>query len=194
MARHEKICRYLDLPVQHIDDNVLAAMNRRTSSAGIKEVISMVRTIMPDAALRTSLIAGFPGETKRRFERLVDFVRKTRFDHLGVFTYSREEGTAAAKTPSRIAQKEKERRREIIMSEQAVISHAINQELVGSVQEVLIDAASGREDYPFVGRCRRQAPEIDGVTYVKGPGAAAGRFALCRITEADHYDLYAQII
>lgn len=194
MARHEKICRYLDLPVQHIDDNVLAAMNRGTSSAGIKEVISMVRTIMPDAALRTSLIVGFPGETKRRFERLVDFVRKTRFDHLGVFTYSREEGTAAAKTPSRITQKEKERRREIIMSEQAVISHAINQELVGSVQEVLIDAASGQGDYPFVGRCRRQAPEIDGVTYVKGPGAAVGRFVLCRITEADYYDLYAQII
>lgn len=194
MASHKKICRYIDLPVQHIDDTILTAMKRGISADRTKNIISLVRGIMPDAALRTSLIVGFPGETKKRFARLLDFVRETRFDHLGVFTYSREEGTAAAAMPSRIAQREKERRREIIMSEQATISYELNRKLLGSVQEVLIETMSEGEDYPFIGRCRRQAPEIDGVTYVRGGGAVPGRFARCRITAADHYDLYAEII
>ncbi|PKN06179.1 MAG: 30S ribosomal protein S12 methylthiotransferase RimO, partial [Deltaproteobacteria bacterium HGW-Deltaproteobacteria-7] len=111
-----------------------------------------------------------------------------------VFTYSREEGTAAAALPSRISEKEKERRREIIMSEQADISHAINASLIGSIQEVLIEEKSGREGYAFVGRCRRQAPEIDGVTYIKDASAKIGRIVKCKITAADHYDLFGEII
>ncbi len=121
-------------------------------------------------------------------------MRETQFDHLGVFTYSREEGTAAAKMPSRISEKEKERRRDIIMSEQADISHAINQKLIGSIQEVLIEEKSDREGYAFVGRCRRQAPEIDGVTYIKGSNAKIGDIIHCKITAADHYDLFGEII
>ncbi len=193
MANHKNICRYIDLPVQHIDDTILAAMNRKVSSDRIKEIIRQARGIMPDVALRTSLIVGFPGETPKRFEHLIDFVRKTNFDHLGVFTYSREEGTAAAALPSRISEKEKERRRESIMSEQADISHAINRKLIGTIQDVLIEEKSDRDGYAFVGRCRRQAPEIDGVTYIKDAGAKIGDFIHCTITDADHYDLFGEI-
>ena len=194
MARHKKVCPYIDLPVQHIDDTILASMRRRVTADGIKSVIELVRRIMPDAALRTSLIVGFPGESQNRFARLVDFVRETRFDHLGVFTYSPEEGTPAAAKPSRISQREKERRRDLIMGEQAAISYELNRGLIGSAQEVLIEANSENKDYPFIGRTRRQAPEIDGVTHVKGTDTKPGRFVRTKITGADHYDLYAEII
>jgi ribosomal protein S12 methylthiotransferase len=194
MARHKKVCPYIDLPVQHIDDTVLASMRRRVTADGIKSVIELVRRIMPDAALRTSLIVGFPGESQNRFARLVDFVRETRFDHLGVFTYSPEEGTPAAAKPSRISQREKERRRDLIMGEQAAISYELNRGLIGSAQEVLIEANSENKDYPFIGRTRRQAPEIDGVTHVKGTDTKPGRFVRTKITGADHYDLYAEIV
>ena len=194
IASHKKICRYIDLPVQHIDDNILTAMNRKVSASRIAEIIGEARSIMPDVALRTSLIVGFPGETQKRFERLLDFIREIRFDHLGVFAYSREEGTAAAALPPRISEKEKESRRDVIMSEQADISHAINQRLIGTIQEVLIEEKNDRADDPFVGRCRRQAPEIDGVTYIKKTGAKIGRIVKCKITAADHYDLFGEII
>lgn len=194
MAAHETICRYLDLPVQHIDDKILAAMHRKVTASRISEVIRAARHIMPDIAIRTSIIVGFPGETQKRFERLLDFVRQTRFDHLGVFIYSREEGTEAAKFPSRIPEKEKERRREAIMSEQADISHEINQQLIGSKQEVLIEEKSDREGYAWIGRSRRQTPEIDGVTYIQDGNAGIGDFVNCRITGADHYDLFGKII
>ncbi len=168
IAANEKICRYIDLPIQHIDDTILSAMNRKVTGTKIKEIIVKAREIIPDVALRTSLIVGFPGETKKRFEKLLDFVRETKFDHLGVFTYSREEGTNAAKLKAQISEKEKERRRDLIMNEQAAISNASNKNLIGAMQEVLIEEKSDRPDYDFMGRCRRQAPEIDGVTYVKG--------------------------
>ena len=194
MAKNAKICRYTDLPIQHIDDAILAAMNRNVTAGRIREIIEQARKLMPDVALRTSIIAGFPGETPKRFEKLLDFIRETQFDHLGVFTYSREEGTAAENLPSKISEKEKERRREAVMSEQADISHAINQKLIGSVQDVLIEGNSDREGYALVGRARRQAPEIDGVTYVKTGPAKNGDFVRCQITGADHYDLFGEII
>ena len=134
IAANKKICRYIDLPIQHIDDAILNAMGRKVTGTQIREIIALAREIMPDVALRTSLIVGFPGETAKRFERLLNFVRKIKFDHLGVFTYSREEGTKAAQIKSQISEKEKERRREIIMSEQVAISNAINKSLIGTIQ------------------------------------------------------------
>jgi len=122
----------------------------------------------------------------------IEMVRK--LTDLGVFIYSREEGTAAAKWPSRISQKEKERRLDAIMSEQADISLAVNRSLIGKTQEVLIEEKSDRRGYAFIGRCRRQAPEVDGVTYVKDSNAAIGDFVSCTITGADHYDLYGKMI
>ncbi len=194
IAVGKKICRYIDLPVQHIDDDILKAMNRKVTSSHIKKIIAQAREIIPDVALRTSIIVGFPGETQKRFDRLLDFIREAKFDHLGVFPYSREEGTKAALLSSRISDAEKERRRDIIMNEQAAISNKINQGLIGSIQEVLIEGKSERSDYAYAGRCRRQAPEIDGVTYVKGKQAKTGSIVQCKIIAADDYDLFARVI
>lgn len=194
IATENKICSYIDLPIQHIDDHILEAMDRRMRGAAIKEIISRARQIIPHLALRTSLIIGFPGETQKRFEKLLDFVRETKFDHLGVFTYSREEGTAAAKLKAQTPEREKQKRRDLIMNEQAAVSHAINQGLIGSLQEVLIEEKSDRSDYDFTGRCRRQAPEIDGITYIKAVKTRPGKIVKCRITTADDYDLFGEII
>ncbi|MDD5713104.1 MAG: 30S ribosomal protein S12 methylthiotransferase RimO [Smithellaceae bacterium] len=194
MAGSDKICAYIDLPIQHIDDTILNAMNRHVDSARIKALIEQARRAIPGLALRTSLIVGFPGETKRRFERLLDFVRETRFDHLGVFTYSREKGTKAAALRSQVTRHVKEERREFIMAEQAPISRAINEGLVGSRTEVLIEGKSGRKDFPFLGRARRQAPEVDGATYVRKGRPGTGDILNCRIVAADDYDLFAEVV
>ena len=194
LAANEKICRYVDMPIQHIDDDILKAMNRKVTGTKIKEVISQARRIIPDVALRTSLIVGFPGETPTRFNRLLDFVNETKFDHLGVFTYSREEGTSAAKSKSHVSEKEKERRRETIMNEQAAISLAINKTLIGSIQEVIIEEKSDHGGYAYMGRCRRQSPEIDGATYIKYSTSAIGSIVKCQITAVDEYDLFGKTI
>lgn len=193
MAREEKICPYIDMPIQHIDDTILKRMNRRGGQREIEAAIRDARVVVPHVALRTSVILGFPGETERRFEKLVSFVKDKRFDHLGAFTYSREDGTPAAQLSSRISEREKIRRLNRIMEEQAAISYEINRGLVGTLQEVLIEGASDVPGYPYIGRCRRQAPEIDGVTYVRGRGLATGDFFMCRIVDAGEYDLFAEV-
>lgn len=194
IAGEEKICHYLDIPIQHSDDAILRAMHRRGDGKLIRNIIENAREIVPDIALRTSLITGFPGETPRRFENLLSFIREIRFDHLGVFTYSREEGTEAAALPSRISEKEKQRRREILMEAQAGISRDINSALIGTLQEVLVEGEGDLAGYPHVGRCRRQAPEIDGVTHIRGGATKAGALVACRIVDADDYDLFGEMI
>ncbi|MBA4397527.1 MAG: 30S ribosomal protein S12 methylthiotransferase RimO [Syntrophus sp. (in: bacteria)] len=194
MAAEKKICRYIDIPIQHIDDAVLKIMNRRTGSKQIFALIEKARMLMPDIALRTSLMTGFPGETNTRFQRLVDLIRDVRFDHLGVFTYSREEGTPAAALSSRISEREKQSRRNLLMEEQAVISFQINRSLIGSRQECIVEGKSDRPDYPFYGRCRRQAPEIDGMTYFKCENLTIGEILSCTITDATEYDLFGEIV
>jgi ribosomal protein S12 methylthiotransferase len=194
MANCGNICKYVDVPIQHIDDEILAAMKRRGGSDLIKKTIQKVRHIIPGVALRTSVIVGFPGETRTKFNDLLSFIKETRFDHLGVFTYSREEGTRAASYPSRISEREKQVRRENLMEEQSVISYEINQTLIGSIQEVLIEGKSEIPDHPYVGRCRRQTPEIDGVTYVKGESLATGSLLSCKITAITEYDLFAEVL
>lgn len=194
ISEEEKICNYIDIPIQHIDDGILEAMNRRGGSGMISKTIAKAREIIPGIALRTSIIVGFPGETKKKLDGLVSFIKDTRFDHLGVFTYSREEGSAALSLPSRISEKEKNTRRQLIMEEQAVISYEINQSLIGTNQDVLIDGRSDNTDFPWIGRCRRQSPDIDGVTYVKAEALIPGDLTDCRITGATEYDLFAEII
>jgi ribosomal protein S12 methylthiotransferase len=194
MASYENICKYIDIPIQHIDDEILASMKRRGGSALIKKTIQKAREIIPGVALRTSIIVGFPGETRARFNKLLSFIKETRFDHLGVFTYSKEEGTKAASYPSRISEREKEVRRQNLMEEQSVISCQINQALIGSIQEVLIEGMSEISDHPYVGRCSRQAPEIDGVTYVKGESLATGSLVHCKIKAITEYDLFAEVV
>ncbi len=194
MAEEEKICSYLDIPLQHCDDAILRAMHRRGDGRLIRDVIRKAREIVPGIALRTSLIVGFPGETPRRFEHLLSFIREFRFDHLGVFAYSREEGTEAAGRRSRISEREKERRRGVLMEEQAGISREINESLIGTRQEVLVEGRGDLEGYSHVGRCRRQAPEIDGVTHVRGEALREGMLVGCRIIAADDYDLFAELV
>jgi ribosomal protein S12 methylthiotransferase len=194
IAEEEKICRYLDIPIQHSDDAILTAMHRRGDNALIRKVIARAREVIPDVALRTSLIIGFPGETPRRFEKLLSFVRETRFDHLGVFPYSREEGTEAAALPSRISEREKERRRGLVMEEQALISREINSALIGTRQEILVEGPGELDGFTRIGRCRRQVPEIDGATHLSGGDPEVGQIVACRITAADDYDLFAEVI
>jgi ribosomal protein S12 methylthiotransferase len=194
IADEKKICPYLDIPIQHSDDAILAAMHRKGDGALIRKAITETREIVPDIALRTSLIVGFPGETPRRFENLLAFVREIRFDHLGVFPYSREEGTEAAALPSRISEREKERRRNRVMEEQALISREINSTLIGTRQEVLVEGKGELSGYSHIGRCRRQAPEIDGATHIRGGDPKTGTIIACRIIAADDYDLFAEIL
>ncbi len=186
MAEEEKICKYLDIPVQHFDDRVLAAMNRRGSSEDIRKTIEQLRKRIPGIALRTSLIVGFPGETEAAFKRLLSFIKEAEFERLGVFTYSPEEGTAAydlkPKVPALIA----EERRDRIMKAQAKISLKKNLALIGSRRRVLVD---GMEDMALIGRLSTQAPEIDGVVYLSETEAEPGEFIEVTITDAAEYDL-----
>lgn len=194
MAEEESICPYLDLPVQHIDGGLLRAMRRGGTEKDIRAVIEKARQTVPGIALRTSLIVGFPGETRERFEALLRFVGEARFDHLGVFPYSREEGTAAAALPGQVRRDVKERRRDRIMAAQAAVSREINQGLVGTVQEVLVEKNGLSREYPLAGRARRQAPDVDGITYLRARNAHPGDFVLCRIVDADEYDLFGEAI
>ncbi len=194
MAEEDKICNYIDMPVQHIDDDMLRAMNRRVGSDHIRSCIAGARAWMPEIALRTSLIVGFPGETVRQFKRLLEFVKEARFDHLGVFTYSKEEGTAAAEMSHQVPAHMKESRKRVIMEAQAPISFEKNQALVGSIQEVLVQEPSDIPEYDYIGRTQGQAPEIDGITYVNAPHATVGTIIRCRIDAADTYDLYGTVL
>ena len=189
LAEEEKICKYLDIPVQHIDDNILKAMNRRGSSDDVKRTIEGLRKRVPGIALRTSLIVGFPGETEAAFKRLLSFVKEAEFEHLGVFTYSPEEGTPAyilsRKVPIETAQERLDR----IMKAQAKISLKKNRALVGATRTVIVD---GIEDNVLFGRLSTQAPEIDGVVYLSETEAEPGEFVNVTITDAMEYDLVGQ--
>ena len=194
MAREEKICRYIDFPIQHIDDEILRAMNRKIGSEAIKQKIERARAVLPDIALRTSIIVGFPGETTAKFQKLLDFITETRFDHLGAFIYSREEGTTAAQLPRQVTEKVKQKRRDLLMEEQTSISFQINQSLVGSIQEIIVEGTAESPGY-LSGRIRRQAPDIDGITLIKETSKIRmGEMLLCRIVSATEYDLIAEAV
>jgi len=186
LAEEEKLCKYLDMPVQHIDDKVLTAMNRRGTSADIKRTIATLRKRVPGIALRTSIITGFPGETGAAFQRLLSFVKDTEFDHLGVFTYSPEEGTPAAGLEHQVAPEIAQERLDRIMKAQAKISLRKNRSLIGTRQTVLVD---GLEDDAIFGRMASQAPEIDGAVYLSETDAAPGELTEVLITDASEYDL-----
>ena len=186
LAEEEKLCKYLDMPVQHIDDKVLTAMNRRGTSADIRRTIATLRKRVPGIALRTSIITGFPGETGAAFQRLLSFVKDTEFDHLGVFTYSPEEGTPAAGLENQVAPEIAQERLDRIMKAQAKISLRKNRSLIGTRQTVLVD---GLEDDAIFGRMASQAPEIDGAVYLSETDAAPGELTEVLITDASEYDL-----
>ena len=186
LAEEEKLCKYLDIPVQHIDDRVLAAMNRRGTAADIERTIAALRKRVPGIALRTSIITGFPGETGAAFQRLLSFVKDTEFDHLGVFTYSPEEGTPAARLEHQVAPEVAQERLDRVMKAQAKISLRKNRSLIGTRRTVLVD---GMEDDALFARLATQAPEIDGAVYLSEIEAEPGEFVTVTITDASAYDL-----
>ena len=194
MAREKKICKYLDIPFQHISDNQLSAMKRRHTKADAYELIERLRRKMPDMALRTTLLVGYPGETDEDFEELKEFVRTVRFDRLGVFPYSEEEGTySAEKLSDDVPEQVKGRRMEEIMQIQSDISLQLNEARVGNVERVIIDSRQG--DY-YVGRSQYDSPEVDEeiLIPVGGKRLIRGRFYDVRITAAENYDLYGEVL
>ncbi len=191
IACEEKVCSYIDMPLQHISDRMLRAMQRERDGATLRRLIQRLRHRIPGVAIRTSFIVGFPGETDADFAELLDFVRETRFDRLGVFRYSREEGTAAATLSGQIPERVKRHRFNTLTRAQAEVSAALNQRLVGSEQAVLV--CGENENGRLFGRLASQAPEIDGVVYLRGE-APGGTMVAARITSAGTYDIEAELL
>ncbi|MBQ7241506.1 MAG: 30S ribosomal protein S12 methylthiotransferase RimO [Firmicutes bacterium] len=189
IAKSEKICRYIDMPVQHGDDRILKLMGRKTTSAEIKEKVNKLREKIPDIAIRTSIIVGFPSEGEEEFENLFNFVREIEFDRLGVFTYSREEGTPAYDMEGQIDEDVKIRRREIIMEEQMYISREKCESQIGKEIPVIIDGKIP-EDGVYCGRGEKDAPDIDGMVFVRSAHELeSGEIVIVKITEAKDYDI-----
>ena len=191
IAGEEKICRYIDMPLQHINDRVLRAMRRERSAESLRRLVARIKRRVPGVVLRTSLIVGFPGETEAEFGELVEFVREGTIDHVGVFRYSREEGTLAAELPDQVPGAVKMLRYRTIMEVQAGVAAARNAGRVGTTEEVLVCelGCDGRS----IGRTRGQAPEIDGHIVLQGD-AAPGDIANARIVGAKTYDLRGVLV
>jgi ribosomal protein S12 methylthiotransferase len=191
LAHHPNVCKYLDMPVQHAADHVLKSMRRGISLRALKELIGDIRDQVPDIALRTTVIVGYPTETEKEFTQLLEFVQDIKFDRLGVFTYSREEGTAAHSLGDPVSDGEKQRRRGMIMETQREISKHKNAMRIGERLKVLIDRA---QDGQYVGRTERDAPEIDNEVYVRSNGPLdVGNFYDVNIAGASEYDLYGTL-
>ena len=198
VANNPKIAKYFDIPLQHISNNVLKRMNRRTNKRQITELITKIRNKIPEVTLRTSLIVGFPGETKGEFDELLEFVKKVKFDKLGVFKYSKEDGTPAAKLPEQIHGNTKTSRYNKIMKEQQKISKENLEKKIGKIYEVLIENVSFDGKY-YIGRTIENVPDIDGLVYIKNDGKLResemiNKFINCKIIEVNSYDLIGKII
>lgn len=189
MKNQPKICHYIDLPLQHADDNILKRMNRRGDRAFLKETISKIRTAMPDAVIRTTFMLGFPGEGEKEFENLAEFVNEIEFDRLGCFSFSPQEGTPAFDFEDQVEQDVKLRRGEIIMQDQLEIVELKNQEKIGKVYKVLVENYDGYSD-SYTGRTYMDAPEIDGVIkFTSDNDYKEGDFAEVKVIGIDEYDL-----
>ena len=191
----DRICKYIDIPFQHVNPAILRRMRRGKSGSAVRETVQKLRAAIPELTLRTSMIVGFPGETEAEFQELLQFVEETRFERLGVFKYSDEEGTAAAKLGNMIPADEVERRWQELMDLQAEISKSANEALIGTRQRVMI-CGSDPETQQLYGRTQAHAPEVDGVVFIAesgGPVPAAGIMTEVRITEALDYDLIGEI-
>ncbi len=197
VANNPKICKYLDIPIQHISNTVLKRMNRKTTKHEIEELLKNIRKNIPDVTLRTSLMVGFPGETKEDFEELLDFVENARFDKLGTFMYSKEDGTPAEKLPNQIHGNTKKSRYNKIMQKQQEISRKNLEKNIGKIMEVLIEDISFDGKY-YIGRTMKDVPEIDGLVFVenneKGKNALLHKFVKCEIIDVEDYDLIANFV
>ena len=196
VATNGKIAKYFDIPIQHISDDILKKMNRRTNKKDIENLLEKIRVQIPDVVLRTSLIVGFPGETENNFNELLEFVKKAKFDKLGVFMYSKEEGTPAAKLPNQIHGNTKKARYRKIMEQQSRISKENLEKKIGKEYEVLIEDISFDKKY-YIGRTIQDVPEIDGSVYIRNtnidkPDNIINQFKKCKVTDVSNYDLKAR--
>ncbi|SHJ56422.1 ribosomal protein S12 methylthiotransferase [Anaerobranca californiensis DSM 14826] len=188
-----KVCNYIDMPIQHGDNEILKKMGRRETKEQLLLLIEKIRKRIPDVVIRTSIIVGFPGETEEHFNNLLRFVEEIKLDRLGVFTYSREEGTAAAKLPNQISERVKKLRQHRLMKVQKRISHTINKEKIGKVFEIIIE---GFDNGYIIGRTYGDAPQIDGrvIVPVKDNNKLPGDFIKVLITNCNEYDLIGEIV
>ena len=185
LAESDKVCRYLDMPIQHGSDKILKSMRRGLGQKGIKDRIDSLRELIPDIRIRTTLIVGYPGEEEKDFQQLYDFVDEIKFDRLGVFTYSEEEGTLAEELDDNIPSKIKEERKSIIMDLQANISAEKNEQMVGKTYKVLVDKSG---DTVSVGRTEYDSPEIDNIVHIKSP-MQKGEFVNVKIESSNEFEL-----
>lgn len=194
IKEEDKICNYLDLPIQHASDGILKRMGRRTSKEQLVEIIGKLRKEIPDIAIRTTLITGFPGETQEQHEELMEFVDEMEFDRLGVFTYSPEEDTPAAEMPDQISEEVKEDRQAELMELQQEIAFDLAEEMIGREVLVMIEGKVADEN-AYVGRTYKDAPNVDGLIFVESDEELmSGDFARVRVTGALEYDLMGEII
>lgn len=195
VKNNEKICKYFDIPIQHISDSILKKMNRRTNKKEIENLLTKLRKEIPNVTLRTSLIVGFPGETQKDFEELSEFVKTAQFDKLGTFMYSKEDGTPAAKLPEQIHGNTKKSRYNKIMEIQKKISNENLQRKIGQEVEVLIEDISFDGKY-LIGRTKQDVPDIDGVVYVKNTDVKdlVNKFVKVKIIDVSDYDLIGEIL
>jgi ribosomal protein S12 methylthiotransferase len=194
MAREPKIVKYLDMPIQHASDRLLRSMKRGRDSAFVRDLLGRLRARVPGLALRTSLIVGLPGETEADFEELCSFVEAQRFERLGVFEYSREEGTAAATMSGQVPEAKKRERFERLMELQRDISREHQRALIGRTVEVLVEGRAEETEHLLAGRHAQQAPEIDGLTYLNDGLAYPGELVQVEITDASDYDLVGRVV
>ncbi|HET6419426.1 MAG TPA: 30S ribosomal protein S12 methylthiotransferase RimO [Geobacteraceae bacterium] len=190
----DKICKYLDIPLQHISDNILVKMKRRGREAEIRALLAKLRAEIPGLALRTSLIVGFPGETDEDFGKLLHFVEEAQFERLGVFCFSKEEGTPAAEMDGQVSERVKRERYKKIMKAQARVSFKRNRRLIGEHEQVIVEGYSDETDLLLKGRSSRQAPDIDGQVYITAGNANVGDIVTLRITDSSDYDLIGEIV
>ncbi|MFN8275890.1 MAG: 30S ribosomal protein S12 methylthiotransferase RimO [Chitinophagales bacterium] len=193
MAQNPKVCHYLDMPLQHAADDVLKTMRRNITREETEALVQAIRAKIPDIAIRTTMLVGHPGETQEQFESLLDFVKRMRFDRLGVFTYSHEEDTRAYGLEDTLTQEEKEARAAAVMALQEGISMELNQQRVGKVMRVLFDRKEGGW---FIGRTAYDSPEVDNEVLVNAADqyVRIGDFANVRIVRAEEFDLYGEIV
>jgi ribosomal protein S12 methylthiotransferase len=196
ILQEDKICSYLDIPFQHSNEKIIKRMKRKFNGKKAFMLLEKIKKKIPDIAIRTSLIVGFPGEGEREFQELKQFCKEAQFDHLGVFTYSREEGTSAYKFGDSVSEETKEKRKKEIMELQAEISHKINQRLIGKKKDVIIEGKSKHDSKVFIGRMKRQAPEVDGVVFIEDGDISKFRESIVKVEIVDvfTYDLKGRLV
>ena len=192
LASEEKVCRYIDVPLQHTHDEILKSMKRQETEGDVRKMLDELRLKIPDISLRTTFITGFPGETEEHFKHMLRFLCEMEFDHVGIFTYSDEEGTTAYDYPDRVPEEVKLERKNILMEFQKEIVLRKNKEKVGQVESVLVEGFDAQENYIMTGRLASQAPDIDGQVILEKCEAEPGEIIPMRITAAVDYDLVAE--